>query len=69
MAKASSWGQTQEAYVNSPLAAERTKVAELTGVLHRTCGNLGLECDIEKLSEWNAKREAERREVKNDTTI
>lgn len=69
MAKASSWGQTQEAYVNSDLCKERKKVAELTGVLHRTCGNLAIECDIEKLSEWNAKREAERREVKNDTKI
>ncbi len=69
MAKGSSWGTTQEAYVNSDLAKERLKVAELTGVLHRTCGNLGIEADVERLSEWNAKREAERREVKNDAAI
>jgi hypothetical protein len=49
-------------YAASPEAAERKRNAELTGALHRVCGLLGLEADIEKLGEWCSKKEKELRD-------
>ena len=67
MAKGKSWGSVQEAYVNSPLADARSQVAQLTGVLHRTAGLLGVEANVDALSEWCAREETTRREIVNGT--
>lgn len=62
MGKGRSWGAAAELYAASPLAEERKRNAQLTGVLHRVAGLLGLEADIEKLSAWCANEEQKRRE-------
>jgi len=62
MSKRSSWGATQEAYVNSPLAKERSRHAETVGVLHRVCGLLRLESSVEQLSKWCDEEERRRRD-------
>lgn len=64
MSKRSSWGATQENYVNSPLCAERRKNAELTGTLHRVAGHLGLVATVDAVSEWCANVEKRKREEK-----
>jgi hypothetical protein len=62
VAKGRSWGAANELYAASPLAAANKRVAELTGVLNRVAGLLGVEADVEKLSEWCAKEEKRRRD-------
>lgn len=62
MAKGRSWGAANELYASSPQAEERKRNAQLTGVLHRVAGLLGIEADVEKLSAWCANEERKRRD-------
>jgi hypothetical protein len=62
MGKGRSWGAANDMYAESPVAKANTKIAEMTGVMHRVCGLLGLACDVDELSAWCAKEEKRRRE-------
>jgi len=65
VAKGKSWGVANEWYAASTVAKERKRSSELTGVLHRVCGLLGVGNDIDKLSEWCAEEERKRMNPKH----
>lgn len=68
MAKGRSWGVANEVYANSPLAAERNRNAQLSGLLRRVCGLLRLEANEDRLEDWCRQRELEIREAAQATS-
>lgn len=43
--------------MSDKLQEARTEVAKLTGIINRTCGNLGLDPGPEHLETWNSERD------------